>query len=110
MYSLAYIPFIVLETKRCGNITDIYHYIVRYAFLCGNIKAAVLQNILKIISYKFFIISPQIYIIVVRNKKDLHIFTFCFENNIPTIHKGYCDSNTVDYEKNDVLLKICQLI
>ena len=34
-----------------------------------SIKAADLQNILKIISYKYFKISLQIYIIVVRNKK-----------------------------------------
>jgi len=33
-------------------------------------KAAVLQNILKIICYKYFKMSLQIYIIVVRNKKN----------------------------------------
>ena len=41
-------------------------------------KAAVLQNILKIISYKYFKISPQIYIIVVRKKIIFSLF--CFKN------------------------------
>jgi len=42
-------------------------------------KAAVLQNILKIISYIFFEIPPQIYIRVVR-KKTYAFSLFCFEN------------------------------
>ena len=80
-------------------------------------KAAVLQNILKIISYHIFKIYLQIYIIVVRKKN--YIFSLiCFENRqfaflpsgYPTIHNGYCISNAVDYaNKNDVLPTICQL-
>ena len=82
------------------------------------VKAAVLQNILKIISYKFFIISLQIYLIIVRNIKNLHIFIFALKTDnslfchrdIPTKHNGYCVSNAVDYaKKNDVLLTICPL-
>jgi len=46
------------------------------------VKAAVLQNILKIISYIFFKHSLQIYIIVVRNIKNLHIFTYLLRKQI----------------------------
>ena len=71
------------------------------------IKAAVLQNILKIISYKIVQISLQIFIKVVRNTKNtyFHFFAlktdnslFCHRDN-PTIHNGYCVSNAVDYAK-----------
>ena len=83
------------------------------------VKAAVLQNILKIISNKLFNISLQIYIKAVRNIKNLHIFTFfalktdsslfC-HRDFPTIHNGYYVSNAVDYaKKNGVLPMICQL-
>jgi len=77
----------------------------------------VLQNILNIISYKFFKTSLQIYIIVVRIKIIyFHFFAlktdnslFCHQD-IPTIHNGYCVSNAVDYaKKNNVLSTICQL-
>ena len=75
--------------SRISNITDY------------RLKAAVLQNILKITSYNFFKISLQIYIIVVRNKENLH--SFC-HRVIPTIQNGYCVSNAVDYaKKKDVL-------
>ena len=64
-----------------------------------SLKAAVLHKIiLKLISYKYFKIFLQKYIIVVRNKKKLHI---------PSINNGYCVSNAVDYAKNNnVLLTI----
>ena len=73
-------------------------------------KAAVLQNILKNISYKYFKISLQIYKIVVRNKNTyFHFFAlktdnslFCHQD-IPAIHNGYCVSNPVDYAKKNVL-------
>ena len=87
----------------------------------NSLKAAVLQNILKIISYNFFKISLQIYIIVVRNQNNLqptyfHFFAlktdislFC-HRDILTIHYRYCVSNAVDYaKKNDILPMICQL-
>jgi len=70
------------------------------------------KSILKNISYNFFKISLQIYIIVVRNFLALKTGTslFCHQD-IPTIHNGYCVSNAVDYaQKNDVLPTICQLI
>ena len=52
---------------------------------------------LKIISYKYFKISLQIYIL----KRDNSLFC---HRDIPTIHNGYCISNAVDYaKKNDVL-------
>jgi len=83
------------------------------------LKAAVLQNILKIISNIFFKISLQIYIIVVRNIKQttyFYLFALKTDNSllchrdIPTLHNGYCVSNAVDYAKeNYVLPKICQL-
>jgi len=82
------------------------------------LKAAVLENRLKIISYIFFKISLQIYIIVVRNKKHyiMSLFDLKTDNSlfcnrdIPTIHNGYCVSNAVDYAKKiDVLPTICQL-
>jgi len=77
------------------------------------VKAAVLQSILKIISYKYFKISLQIYIIVVRKYKKTTYFHFFFvlktdnslfcHRDMPTIHNGYCVSNAVDYaKKNDV--------
>ena len=79
-------------------------------------KAAVLQNTKELISYTFFKISLQIYIIVVRNTKTYIFSLVCFENrqfafrDIPTIHNGYCVSNAVDNAKeNDVLPTICQL-
>ena len=56
---------------------------------------------------------------IVRNKENLHIFTFLLENRQFAflllgysyyIHNGYCVSNAVDYaKKNDVLPTICQL-
>ena len=46
----------------------------------SNIEAAVLQNILKIISYNFFLISLQIYIRVVRNKKTTYGHVFAYKN------------------------------
>ena len=81
-------------------------------------KAAVLQDILKIISNNFFKISLQIYIIVVRNKKPTYVHFFALKTDnlffchrdIPTIHTGNCVTNAVDYaKKNDVLRTICQL-
>jgi len=70
------------------------------------LKAAVLQNILKITSYKYFKISLLIYKIVVRNTKNptyFHFYAlktkhalFCHQD-IPTMHNGYCVSNAVDY-------------
>jgi len=61
----------------------------------SNIEAAVLQNILKIISYNFFLISLQIYIRVVRNKK-LHMVTFLL---IKTDNSLFChrDIPTIQY-------------
>jgi len=106
------------------------HLVIRYSvdllsiFLSLKIfliKATVLQNILKIISYILFKISLQIYK-VVRNKIKTYIFSLlCFENRhrdnslfchreIYTINNGYCVSNAVDYaKKNDVLPTIYQL-
>ena len=53
------------------------------------------------------------YIAVVRNQNNLHIFAFSALKtdhslfchlDIPTIHNGYCVSKAVDYaKKNDVL-------
>jgi len=65
-------------------------------------KAADLENI---VTRKLLVtnISKCLfkYIIVVRNQNNLHIFCHL---DIPTIHKGYCVSNAVDYAKrNDVL-------
>ena len=86
-------------------------------FPFSQFKAAVFQNVLKIISYNFFKISLQIYIIVVRKKTTyFHFFAlktdnslFC-DRDIPTIHNGCCVSNAVNYaKKKDVLLTICQL-
>jgi len=66
----------------------------------------------KIIKYKYFKISLQIFKLVVRQKKPtyFHFFALKTDNSlfchryIPTIHIGYCVSNTVDYaKKNDVL-------
>jgi len=82
------------------------------------LKAAVLQNILKIISYIFFEIFLQINIIIVRNKKPtyFHLFALKTDNSlfchrdIPTIHNGYCVSNAVDNaKKNDVSPTICNI-
>ena len=74
-------------------------------------KAAVLQNILKLISYKLFKISLQIYITVVKNKKTYLFSLFCMKTghslfchrDIPTIHNGYCVSTAVDYTKKTEL-------
>jgi len=51
---------------------------VNYSTFSSCFKAADLQNTYtkQIISYKYLRISLQIYRIVVRNKKNLHIFTF----------------------------------
>ena len=83
---------------------------IDFYFSCAYcLKAADLQNKLKFISYKYFKISLQLYIIVVRNKKP-RFFALKTDNSlfcrrdIPTIHNGYCVSNAVDYGKiNDVL-------
>jgi len=45
-------------------------------------KAAVLQNILKIMSYEYFKISLQIYIIVVRNKKPTYFHCLLWKQTI----------------------------
>ena len=88
-----------------------------------NVKTSILSSCppeytKKIISYIFFKISLQIYIIVVRNKKNtyFHYFALKTDNSlfchrdIPTIHNGYCVSNAVDYaKKNNALPTICQL-
>ena len=80
------------------------------------LKAAVLQNILKkIISYKCFKISLQIYKIIVRNKKKYIFSLFCFGNRqfafLPSgysyytyVPNGYCVSNEVDYAKKNYVL------
>jgi len=97
---------------RATFITEIFMAVAVF-------KAGDLQNILKIISNKYFKISLKIYIIVVRIKKKptyFHFFAlkthnslFC-HRDIPTIHNGYCVSNAVDYaKKNDVLPTIFQL-
>jgi len=66
----------------------------------------------KIISYKYFKISLQIYIIIVRNKNTTYFYIFALKTDnllfchrdIPTIHNGYCLSNAGDNaKKNDVL-------
>ena len=64
-------------------------------------------------------LSSSLYIIVFRNKNNptyFHFFALKTDNllfchrDIPTIHNGYCVSNTVDYaKKNDVLPTICKL-
>ena len=59
------------------------------------------------ISYKYFKISLQIYIIVVRKNPTyfaLKTDNSLFCHHFPTIHNGYCVSNAVDYaKKNDGL-------
>jgi len=52
--------------------------------ISSDVKAAVLQNKLKLISYKYFNISLQIYIIVVRNKKPtyFHFFALKTDNSL----------------------------
>jgi len=60
---------------------------------------------LKILSYKYFKISLQIYIIVVKNKKTtyFHFLALKTDNSlfcnldISTIHNVYCVSNAVEY-------------
>ena len=56
----------------------------------------------------FFKLSLQIYIIVIRNKKNLHFSlffalktdnSFFCHGDIPTIHNGYCVSNAVNNAK-----------
>ena len=89
-----------------------FHVVYKYVIL----EAAVLQNILKIISYNFFkYLFKYIYtVIVVRNKKTFFALKtdnslFC-HLDITTIQNSYCVSNAVDYaKKNDVLPTICQL-
>jgi len=86
----------------------------------NSIKAAVLQNILKIISYIFFLqnISSNIYNSCKKLKNTTYFHFFALKNDnsrfchpdIPTLHNGYCVSNAVDYaKKNHVLPTICQL-
>jgi len=68
------------KTERLHNVSDSPIWLVCHGRVII-IKAAVLQNILKNIGYKYYKIPLQIYIIGVRKNKKLHIFTFfCFEN------------------------------
>ena len=67
--------------------------------ISSDVKAAVLQNKQKLISYKYFNISLQIYIIVVRKFFTyFHFFALNTDNSlfchrdIPTIHNAYCVS------------------
>jgi len=119
---MSFYPLVfLLRRKFCGNLSPYginlwYRYLISRVSLvwgwqktvCG-VKAAVLQNILKIISYKYFKISLQIYIIAVRNKKPTYLLlktdnSFFCHRDIPTIHNGYCVSNAEDYaKKTDVL-------
>jgi len=103
------------EKNVLSYLCNVIHVAIVKNCFYVHVKAAVLQNILKIISYKYFKILLQIYLIVVRNKKKptyFHFFALKTDNSlfcqwdIPTtcIHNGFCVSNAVDYAtKNDVL-------
>ena len=81
------ILFVVQTLNHVGN--SLKHiitlmFIPRYLYT-GSIhfKAAVLQNILKIISYNFFQnISSNIYIIVIRNKTTTSFHFFALKTDI----------------------------
>jgi len=83
-----------------------------------NLKADVLQNILKSLVFLFLNISSSIYKVYIEIKKPTYFHCFALKTDIslfchrdiPTIHNDYCVSNAVDYaEKNDALPTICQL-
>ena len=104
---------IQLELKPCYQYVD-SHIHINNKYICyekyilspmqphfGLLKQQFSRIYLKIISYKFFKISLQIYVIVGRNKKNptsLHFFALKTDNSpfcnrdIPTIHNGYCVS------------------
>jgi len=132
---MLYILYIIIYTINIIYICYYLHHVSRsltrkgyYFRFCRPVKliflkGSVLQNILKKSVVTFFqnISSNINYFIFVRNKKNLHIFTFLLWKRtirflrsgykcIPTIHNGYCVSNAVDYgKKNDVYPTLCSL-
>ena len=67
------ITVIAVITAEPLAITD-SHLKMVCVMVCFDLLAAVLQNILNYISYKFFKISLQIYVIVLRNIKKTSYF------------------------------------